>query len=388
MTKSDCQSVHTTIDVSSMVKNFESLLKFKDDVKKMREEGQTKLAMAIEKRKEIQVYLTQVSQLLKMALSEVNQQEEINSVRLVEMTSLLEGSNPHLKTAEDQWNSFLTELLSIMTDISNPDDSVDTLGEKMANSFQSIERQLTVATEMVAELENLKRSQLSVLVGDSKNQMTPTLELLENGFNTYWSRETSSLSPIKRDFLLLSHIIYSIKKRGSYDHEKGWALLDEPSEQLKPARSLAKLGSTQQVETSQKKPRITSNLPVEKFDCNKSILAITVRRWGAMKGTLNIKLSPSVCDSPFIRQLGEICFRSPLEFSNMMGKVIPISSKLQCQLIYLNCIGYSWSIRPDTSFYKFAQISVRPPALATCPSSRYGPARHGSWSLFTSGRER
>ena len=316
MAKSDCQSVHSTIDVTtSTIKNFESLLKLREDMKRIKDEGQTKLALAIEKRKEIQGHLKQVSQSLKVALGEVKQQEEINNLRLVEMISQLEGSNPHLKphqvtAAEGQEDPFLTELVSLVDD-SNPDDSIDTLKEKMANSIQSIERKLSLANEMATELTRQKKSRISVRVVDSKNQTIPTWELLESGFNTYWPGEIS-LTPTKRDFLLLSHIVYSIKKRGSnVGHQKG--SIDDPiDEQFLPAKS-----DTQQLE---KKPAVISIPPVEKFDINKSILIITIRRWGAVKGTLNIKLSPG-CDSPFIQQLGKICFRSPKEFSNMIGKV-------------------------------------------------------------------
>jgi small nuclear ribonucleoprotein (snRNP)-like protein len=72
------------------IKNFESLLKLRDELKKMRDQGQTKLALAIEKRKEVQAHLNQVSQCLNLVLHEVNQQEEENNIILVEMISLLE----------------------------------------------------------------------------------------------------------------------------------------------------------------------------------------------------------------------------------------------------------------------------------------------------------
>jgi small nuclear ribonucleoprotein (snRNP)-like protein len=84
-------SVHSIIDVTgNTIKNFESLLKLRDELKKMRDQGQTKLALAIEKRKEVQAHLNQVSQCLNLVLHEVNQQEEENNIILVEMISLLE----------------------------------------------------------------------------------------------------------------------------------------------------------------------------------------------------------------------------------------------------------------------------------------------------------
>ncbi len=329
MAKGDC-SLHSTIDVTTnTIKNFESLLKLRENIKKMRDEGQTKLALAIEKRKEIQAHLTQVSLSLTMALNEVKKQEEINNLRLVEMVSQLEGSSPHLRPVsknqtEGQEDPFLMELISLVDD-AKPEDSIETLKEKMSKSVQSCERKLSLATDMAKELKDQKKSRISVRVTDDKNKSVPTWELLESGFNTYWPGDTS-LTPTKRDFLLLSHIVFSIQKRGMNINKQHSTLLDEPSQQLRPATSLTKVNTAPEEERPDENPTVISSPTVEKFDLNKSILIITVRRFGLMKGKLNIKLSPS-CDSPFIQLLGKMCFRSPQQFSDMIEKVGGIPGK-------------------------------------------------------------
>ena len=251
MTTSDCLSVHSTVDVtSSTIKNFESLLKFRDDIKKKKEEEQTKLVLAIEKRQEIQDHLAQVSESLKMALDEVKQQEEVNNAHLVEMISQLERSisNPHQVAAEGQDDPFLMELVSL----NNFDP--DKLGEKVAKSMQAMERKLAVATEMATILTEQK-SRILVRVVDSKNQ---TGHMLECGFNCYGPDETR-LSPIKRDFLLLFHIVYSIKNRGSKNHQSSLSLVDESTEKFQSARSLTNLNTAQQVKHSEES---ASHLPV------------------------------------------------------------------------------------------------------------------------------
>lgn len=325
MAKQGCSSAHSIIDVTAnTVKNFESLLKLRDDIKKMREQGQTNLAMAISKRKEVQAHLTQLSLSLNMALNEVNQLEDQNNMQLMEMVSQLEASSSHLKssllsTSRGQEDPLLSELISLVDD-SQPEDSLDTLKEKMKKSIQSSEFKLGAANALMSKLMYQKKCRISVRVADSKNQPVPTWDLMENGFNTYWPGETS-LTPTKRDFLLLSHIVFSIQKRGLNKNTC------EPSSPLKSSKSFTpsseSKASHRVEECLVRKPAALINPPVEKFDIRKSMFSIAVRRHGTLKGEIHIKLSTS-CDSPFIQELGKICFRSPKPVSDMIGKVITI----------------------------------------------------------------
>jgi len=89
LAKSDCTSLsHSCIDM-----------------KKNEEEWLTKLAEAIEKRREVQNYLPQVSKALKMLTAEVDGLKEVNNIFLAELVSLLEGQT--LQSAEEQELGFI-----------------------------------------------------------------------------------------------------------------------------------------------------------------------------------------------------------------------------------------------------------------------------------------
>ncbi|KAK4026478.1 hypothetical protein OUZ56_015474 [Daphnia magna] len=333
--KQSC-SVHSIIDVTAnTIKNFESLLNLRDDLKKMRDQGQTKLALAIEKRKEIQTHFQQLSQSLKLVLHEVTVQEDQNNLLLVEMISQLEANSPQLRsrlsssemiTGQDDQDPILSELMSVV-DGSKPEDSFEILKEKMKKTLQSYESKLAEAVAMAKSIMYQKKSIISVWLTDSNNQAIPTWDLLESGFNTYWPNDTC-LSPTKRDFLLLSHIVFSIQKRGQKINKQSNSDFSAVSSKAKPvATKLGEPSSLVKTESSLVKTENTNTTvkldpSTEKFDLNKSTLVVVVRRHGTLKGAVHIRLSSS-CDSPFMQQLGKICFHSSKQFSNAIGKTVP-----------------------------------------------------------------
>lgn len=339
MAKQSC-SVHSIIDVTAnTIKNFESLLNLRDDLKKMRDQGQTKLALAIEKRKEIQTHFQQLSQSLKLVLHEVTVQEDQNNLLLVEMISQLEANSPQLRsrlsssemiTGQDDQDPILSELMSVV-DGSKPEDSFEILKEKMKKTLQSYESKLAEAVAMAKSITYQKKSIISVWLTDSNNQAIPTWDLLESGFNTYWPNDTC-LSPTKRDFLLLSHIVFSIQKRGQKINKQSNSDFSAVSSKAKPvATKLGEPSSLVKTESSLVKTENTNTTvkldpSTEKFDLNKSTLVVVVRRHGTLKGAVHIRLSSS-CDSPFMQQLGKICFHSSKQFSNAIGKVSELFKK-------------------------------------------------------------
>jgi hypothetical protein len=154
---------------------------------------------------------------------------------------------------------------------------------------------------------------------------------LEKGFTTYWPSDTS-LSPTKRDFLLLSHIVFSIHKRGAKLNKQITSVVtaDVPSDHNLPVTKKFEdtSPSPPSVTTTNPSSVISLNSPIEKFDLNKATLIMTVRRHGTFKGSVHIKLSPS-CNSQFIQKLGKICFRTPKQFSNLIEKVSQIVATLK-----------------------------------------------------------
>jgi hypothetical protein len=140
--------------------------------------------------------------------------------------------------------------------------------------------------------------------------------MFENGFNTYWPNDIS-LTPTKRDFLLLSHIVCSIQKR-DMGHNKPtiWRSAFRPEN-----FNLQEIRRNRFIMTTVNPISVIGlNSPIEKFDLNKSTLIMTVWRHGNWKGSVHIKLSSS-CNSQFFRKLCKICFRSPKQFSHTIGKV-------------------------------------------------------------------
>ncbi|XP_057376808.1 uncharacterized protein LOC130698043 [Daphnia carinata] len=325
--KQSC-SVHSIIDASATtIKNFESLLNLRDDLKKMRDQGQTKLALAIEKRREIQTHFQQLSQSLKLVLHEVTVQEEQNDLCLVEMISELEANSPQLKSrplssemisGEDDQDPILSEIMSVVNG-SKPEDSFEILREKMKKTLHLYESKLAESVALSKSITYQRKSNISVWLTDSKDQVIPTWDLLETGFNTYWPNDTS-LSPTKRDFLLLSHIVFSIQKRGQKMNKQ--TNLDCPSVTYKAKPVATKSGEPSSSVKSEENTTVKLDPSTEKFDLTKSTFILTVHRHGTLKGTVHIKLFAS-CDSPFVQQLGKICFHSPKHFSDAIEKTVP-----------------------------------------------------------------
>ena len=211
LAKSDCHSLsHSCIDMSAVsLKNFEALLTLRNDLKSKVEEGQTKLAEAIEKRREVQNYLSQVAKALKMIAAEVDSLEEENNVLLTELVSLLEG---HHHSAEQQQDEpCLSELMGLLDDCSSQD-TIETLRQKLASKYQpQYEDKLALTTARAAELKKEKKTRITVSLFDESNALIPVCELFQQGFSANTSASVSM--PIKMDLLLLSYITMATNKR-------------------------------------------------------------------------------------------------------------------------------------------------------------------------------
>ena len=240
LAKSECNDCsHSCIDMSTVsLKNFESLLTLRHDLHQKIEEGQTKLAEAIEKRREVQDYLSQVSKALKLFSSEVDGLEEENNLLLTELVSLLEGPT-------DENEPCLSELVTLLEDCSG-DDTIESLREKLSSEYRpKYEDKLTLTNARAAELEEQKKTKILVSLLDEANNPFLVME----GFKTDWPVNESMTSD-QRNLLLLSHVIFSINNKHSL---KGQA-------ENKHIRSSVTSSSTQQFQTlSSAKTRTYSN---------------------------------------------------------------------------------------------------------------------------------
>jgi len=192
------------------LKNFEALLTLRNDLKRKVEEGQTKLVEAIEKRREVQNYLSQVAKALKMIAAEVDSLEEENNVLLTELVSLLEGHHHH--SAEQQQDEpCLSELMGLLDECSSQD-TIETLRQKLAFKYQpQFEDKLALTKARAAELKKEKKTKITVSLFDDSNTLIPVCELFQQGFSANTSSSVSM--PIKMDLLLLSYITMATNKR-------------------------------------------------------------------------------------------------------------------------------------------------------------------------------
>ena len=208
----DCNSeAHSCIDMSSVsLKNFEALLTLRNDLRKKLEEGQNKLAEAIEKRREVQGYLSQVSKALKLFTTEVDCLEEENNLLLVELISLLEAGTNQDATG-------LSQLVPLFDDC-NSQDPLKTLREKLNLKYRpQYEDKLILAANRSAELEKQKNTKITVSLLEETN--ISLLDSLKEGFTTDWPLDTP-LTSAQRDLLLLSHIIFTINNSNRGTHQQ------------------------------------------------------------------------------------------------------------------------------------------------------------------------
>ena len=195
------------------LKNFEALLTLRNDLRKKVEEGQNKLAEAIEKRRKVQDYLSQVSKALKLFTSEVDCLEEENNILLTELISLLEGhKTPTQDTAGNE--PCLSELVSLFDDCSSQD-TIESLREKLDCKYRpQYEDKLTLTDKRFQELEKQKKAKISVKLLDETNNPFFLLDNLKEGFTINWPVD-ASLTTSQREMLLLSHIIFTINNKSA-----------------------------------------------------------------------------------------------------------------------------------------------------------------------------
>ena len=146
--KLDCvKKSHSCIKADSL-KNFDALLGLKDQILKMKKEGQSKLATAIEKRKEIDGNMTIF---LATVQNAVTQLQQINKTRLDELVSLqIEGLSG---SQQEEQGLFINELISLL-DESTSQDTIESLKKKMdATCRLPYETKLSLAENQLSEIE-------------------------------------------------------------------------------------------------------------------------------------------------------------------------------------------------------------------------------------------
>ena len=298
----------------------------------MKKKKLLKLEETIQKRNEIQNYITQVLQ----ALSSFGQQflaEEESNNRI--LSSLVAQFNADQEQQDECIQPYLSMLNNMLDDpASNSDCKIHSLAQQLkmhyANELHDdkLEEDLNEAAAKFVDIDKEKKAQIKVTIYDESGIQQRAF-ISKNPFRLQPLPEGSNedeLNPFRRDALLLTHATYSIKKRKDI-------LLDEQHSKMMMQHSQVlalDLGYNNQpssLEEGQQQPgqSVVSSNPEMAFILGQShfYLPLWKRGSGRTLGEIRIRSSPeSSSYADFIQKLGNATFKSPAYlFSMTIGKV-------------------------------------------------------------------
>lgn len=198
----------------SLLSSTENYSALKTQLGKMRERRQTNLSRAIEMRKEISSYLLLVLDSVKNAEKEIAGQVDENERFLTDLISLYEGGNKLANVSDESTGEAsnvtddISELESLMSScqlMRCPDDTEETIKEKMSQSVEKSHDKLKLATCEVTQLRKWKNASFVL-----KAQGPGSVPLFNSTIKIDWA--TTPFSSKDLNHLLLSHLIcYVIK---------------------------------------------------------------------------------------------------------------------------------------------------------------------------------
>jgi hypothetical protein len=303
-------------------KNPDGLLKLKDELVKMRDSGFNKLALAIQKRKEVQDQVGLVLKSLHAAEEEVKKFQDENNLCLVEMISILEANagSSSTKINPPGKGLILSELMSLVEG-STSNDTPETLKQKMSKSVEMYEQKLEEATAIAARTNS--KTKIRVHLTDENGIPISTGGEQEIGLQPI--AQALDGPQILQDSILLSHTVVASLKRKS-----------NLVESQKPAASASAATSVLPPAPSNNERFFLGNLPskfilriFERFDTvtgtqeNRQINSL-----GVPQGEVHIRPVPTF-HPEFVKQLGNFCYKSPMTFRSTMDKVIKSISSLK-----------------------------------------------------------
>jgi hypothetical protein len=345
-------------------KTTAELLKFKDDLVKMRDAGFNKLALAIEKRKEVQEQVSLVMKCLKVAEEEVTKFQDENNLCLVEMISILEANATSGSSSKKPEKDLILNDLMSMVEGATSNDTIETLKQKMTKSVEIYEQKLKEATE-IAENTNSK-TKIRVHLTDENGIPIPTC----SGLRFQPMAQGSNGPQVLRDSILLSHTtVASLKRKTNLKPEQPTAsasavtnsfLLEIPPPVQSNTGFFGNPGmhsgvlmvstSTQKIEKKIKKlpkekdSKLTETVSVAKGNPPKkpvvktaipasvptgnfvlsdaSVFILRIFQSGQPKGEVHIGPYISRATKHFLKKLGEFCYKSPKNFNSTVDKVI------------------------------------------------------------------
>ena len=247
------------------------------------------MALAIQKRKQVQEQLSLIMKSIKVAEDEVKILQDENNLRLTEMITILERNKSTSKLFPE-------------------DDTPEIIKQKMARSAQLYEQMLKEATDVAAEYDLRQKIKISVSLHNEHQQPIPTCQWLEKGFSfDPVISSVASMGPLfRRDLLLISHAVFSFLR---------WQNINLKSVQQQQPTSHASNSST----NTNRPARSLS--PASKFVLDQSsIFILKLFQSGTPKGEIHIRPLPTF-HPIFLQKLGEFCYKSPKNFCRSVEKV-------------------------------------------------------------------
>jgi len=206
--------------------NFEALVALREQYAKKKESIQEKLKAAAEKENELHSYLETLLKALqsfeedvKNLLDKCNRrQKEISFWLECGSTKPVSGGNTKSINNKDEENEvFLAELKPFIK-FGDKLMDIDFLRMKMEEPFEEIEAICCSSSEISDFPDSVNNTRIIVKLMNEladDRSMIPVPEILENGFVVKWKKMSISKTgeTARRDLILLSHLIFSVRKR-------------------------------------------------------------------------------------------------------------------------------------------------------------------------------
>ena len=297
-------------------KNIDALLKLKDELLTMRDSGFNKLALAIQKRKEVHEQVDLALKSLRAAQEKVTKFQDENNLCLVEMISILEANagSSSTKTNPSGKDLILSELMSLVEG-STSNDTPETLKQKMSKSVEIYGQKLEEATAIAARTNS--KAKIRVHLSDENGIPIPTCSEQENGSQPI--AQALDGPQTLQDSILLSHtVIASLKRKSNLVKTQQPAASASAATIVPPSAPL------------NNDPFFVGNLPskfiVRLFETFDTVTGLNRERnsLGVPKGEIHIRPVPTF-HPEFVKELGNFCYKSPKKFFSTIEKVYSIS---------------------------------------------------------------
>ena len=366
-------SKHCLFDMTlHTMKNIEAFIGLQEEFKKMNEEGTDKLAMALEKRKEIKKHLDMLVTSVNVTLDEIHGLQDQNNLEMAELAASIAKELPKAAASatddpgKDLKELFLFDLKSLGENFSY-EDTTETLKLKVGKSLASGEEKLSAATSEALKFKEHKKLKIMINLLDENDQMVPTCSWLQDGFRLLYADGKDGLGCMSREgrkkLSLLSYLVYSIIQKQKQELTSQTTprvvnssltpvpvnLMDQATKESSleatntdVARNSSRAGvysceSLYRNHSSSSQPLPTSPVsllaaPVSRsysfnessFNFGQSVFILRVFNNLVPFGEIHIRPTTIFQGPhfvPFVKELGNFCFKSPKIFSRTISKV-------------------------------------------------------------------